>query len=55
MANPDRITAAFVALVGLVMLMLDAIAPGTHTTVEIIGACLLLGGTVGFLVRLQRK
>ena len=55
MANRDRITAAFVALVGLVMLTLNSIAPGTHTTIEIIGACLLLGGTIGFLIRPQRK
>ena len=54
MAYRDRMTAAFTALIGLVMLALNGMAPGEHTTVEIIGGCLFAVGTVSFLIRPRR-
>lgn len=55
MANRDRLTAGFTALIGLIMLALNSLAPGAHRTVEVIGGCLFCVGTVRFFFRTQQK
>jgi hypothetical protein len=46
-----RGTSAFIALLGLLIVSVDGLSPGTHSTDDIIGAGLFLAGTLGWLQR----